>query len=44
MVPAFPVLRLVVYHPPVDLNLAGGEIPLEVRRIILCIPQAELHR
>ena len=40
----FPVLRLVVYDAAVDLHLACRVVALEVRRVILRIPETELDR
>ena len=44
MVAPFSVFRLVVDHIIDDLDLADGEIPLEVRQVIQGVPEAELDR
>jgi len=43
MVTAFAVFGLVIDHPLLDLHLAGAEVALEIGRVVLGIPKAELH-
>ena len=42
MVAALAVFRLVIDRAALDLDLAGGEVALEVGRVVLRVPQAEL--
>ncbi len=44
VVPPFAVLGLVVDDAGVNLDLAGRQVALEVRRVVPRVPQAELHR
>ena len=43
VVPPLPVFGFVVNHAVLHLNLARGEVPLEVQHIVLGVPQAEFH-
>ena len=43
MVPALAVFSLVINRGPVDLNLAGAVVPLEIRHVVHCIPETEFH-
>ena len=42
MVAALAVLGLMVDGAAHDLHFAGGEVALEVRHVVLCVPKAEL--
>ena len=44
VVAALTVFRLVIDRAAFDFDLAGGEIALEIGRIVLRVPQAELHK
>ena len=44
MVAALAVLGHVVDDAVLDVDLAGGQVALEVRRVVLGVPQAELDR
>ena len=44
VIAALTVLGLVVDRAALDLHLAGGEVALEIGRVILRVPQAELHK
>ena len=43
VVAALAVLRHVVDHAVLDVDLAGREVALEVRGVVLGVPEAELH-
>ena len=43
VIPSLPVFRLVIDPAAADLHLSCGEIALEIGRVILRVPQAELH-
>ena len=43
VIPSLPVFRLVIDPAAADLHLSCGEIALEIGRVILRVPQAELR-
>ena len=43
VVSAFTILRFVIYSASFHLNLTDREVPLEVRSIILRVPETELY-
>ena len=44
VIPALAVFSLVIDHTVFNLDLTGGEIPLEIQHIVLCVPEAEFHK